>query len=134
MKQIIEKISKSWASNPPFNQQIMLDLENLFPLPDDYKDFMLWSNGGEGYIGTQYLALWRIEDVMQLNNEYQIQKYLSQKSLAIGTDGGDSCIGFYFGKPTFVFLQPLGDLDLSENRFLYQSFTDMFIDWLRIRK
>lgn len=92
MKQIIEKINKSWHSNPPCDQHLM-----------------------------------------QLNKEYQIQKYLSKKSLVIGTDGGDNCIGFYFGEPTFIFLQPLGDLDLSENRFLSQSFTDMFINWLRIR-
>ena len=79
------------------------------------------------------IRIWKIEDLMQLNKEYQIQKYLSKKSLVIGTDGGDNCIGFYFGEPTFIFLQPLGDLDLSENRFLSQSFTDMFINWLRIR-
>ena len=132
MKQIIEKINKSWHSNPPCDQQIMLSVGKLFPLPDDYKEFMLWSNGGEGNIGSQYLSLWKIEDLMQLNKEYQIQKYLSEKSLVIGTDGGDNCIGFYFGEPTFIFLQPLGDLDLSENRFLSQSFTDMFINWLRI--
>lgn len=66
----------------------MLSLENLFPLPDDYKEFMSWSNGGEGNIGSQYLSLWKIEDVIQLNNDYQVQKYLSGKSLAIGTDGG----------------------------------------------
>ena len=119
--------------NPPCDQQIMLSVGKLFPLPDDYKEFMLWSNGGEGNIGSQYLSLWKIEDLMQLNKEYQIQKYLSKKSLVIGTDGGDNCIGFYFGEPTFIFLQPLGDLDLSENRFLSQSFTDMFINWLRIR-
>lgn len=133
MKQIIEKINKSWHSNPPCDQQIMLSVGKLFPLPDDYKEFMLWSNGGEGNIGSQYLSLWKIEDLMKLNKEYQIQKYLSEKSLVIGTDGGDNCIGFYFGEPTFIFLQPLGDLDLSENRFLSQSFTDMFINWLRIR-
>jgi len=133
MKQIIEKINKSWHSNPPCDQQIMLSVGKLFPLPDDYKEFMLWSNGGEGNIGSQYLSLWKIEDLMQLNKEYQIQKYLSKKSLVIGTDGGDNCIGFYLGEPTFIFLQPLGDLDLSENRFLSQSFTDMFINWLRIR-
>ena len=40
---------------------------------------------------------------MQLNKEYQIQKYLSKKSLVIGTDGGDNCIGFYLGEPTFIF-------------------------------
>ncbi|MFR2243924.1 MAG: SMI1/KNR4 family protein [Anaerobutyricum soehngenii] len=50
----------------------------MFPLPDDYKEFMLWSNGGEGNIGSQYLSLWKIEDLMQLNKEYQIQKYLSK--------------------------------------------------------
>lgn len=78
MKQIIEKINKSWHSNPPCDQQIMLSVGKLFPLPDDYKEFMLWSNGGEGNIGSQYLSLWKIEDLMQLNKEYQIQKYLSK--------------------------------------------------------
>ena len=78
MKQIIEKINKSWHSNPPCDQQIMLSVGKLFPLPDDYKVFMLWSNGGEGNIGSQYLSLWKIEDLMQLNKEYQIQKYLSK--------------------------------------------------------
>lgn len=73
MKQIIEKINKSWHSNPPCDQQIMLSVGKLFPLPDDYKEFMLWSNGGEGNIGSQYLSLWKIEDLMQLNKEYQIQ-------------------------------------------------------------
>lgn len=134
MKQIIERIKQSWHSNPPCNQQVMVSLGNLFPLPNDYKEFMLWSNGGEGNIGSHYLSLWKIEDVMQLNNEYQIQKYLSGKSLAIGTDGGDNCIGFYWGESTTLFLQPLGDLDLSENRFLSSSFTDLFIDWLRIQE
>ena len=51
------------------------------------EEFMLGSNGGEGNIGSQYLSLWKIEDLMQLNKEYQIQKYLSKKSLVIGTDG-----------------------------------------------
>ena len=83
MKQIIEKINKSWHSNPPCDQQIMLSVGKLFPLPDDYKEFMLWSNGGEGNIGSQYLSLWKIEDLMQLNKEYQIQKYLSKKSLVV---------------------------------------------------
>lgn len=134
MKQIVERIKQSWNSNPPCNQQVMVSLENSFPLPNDYKEFMSWSNGGEGNIGSNYLSLWKIEDVMQLNNEYQIQKYLSEKSLAIGTDGGDNCIGFYLGESTTLFLQPLGDLDLSENRFLSSSFTDLFIDWLRIQE
>lgn len=134
MKQIIGKINKSWYSNPPCNQQIMSNLERSFPLPYDYKVFMSWSNGGEGNIGSHYLSLWKIEDVMQQNNDYQIQKYLSEKSLAIGTDGGDNCIGFYFGESTTLFLQPLGDLDLSANRFLSQSFTELFINWLKIRK
>ena len=60
MKQIIEKINKSWHSNPPCNQQIMLSVEKLFPLPGDYKEFMLWSNGGEGNIGSRTFVRWLI--------------------------------------------------------------------------
>lgn len=57
MKQIIEKINKSWHSNPPCDQQIMLSVGKLFPLPDDYKEFMLWSNGGEGNIGMGHKTI-----------------------------------------------------------------------------
>ena len=68
-------------------------------------------------------------DGKEVKNEvYKVKRNRNYKR---GQD--DNCIGFYFGEPTFIFLQPLGDLDLSENRFLSQSFTDMFINWLRIR-
>ena len=79
MKQIIEKFNKVGTPILHVINKVMLSVGKLFPLPDDYKEFMLWSNGGEGNIGSQYLSLWKIEDLMQLNKEYQIQKYLSKK-------------------------------------------------------
>ena len=79
MKQIIEKINKSWHSNPPCDQQIMLSVGKLFPLPDDYKEFMLWSNGGEGNIGSQYLSLWKIEDLMQTEQRIPNTKVFVEK-------------------------------------------------------
>ena len=80
----------------------MLSVGKLFPLPDDYKEFMLWSNGGEGNIGSQYLSLWKIEDLMQLNKDTKYKVFV-EKSLVIGTDGGDNCIGFYFWRTYFYF-------------------------------
>ncbi|MCA4533084.1 SMI1/KNR4 family protein [Bacteroides xylanisolvens] len=41
------------------------DVEKLLntTLPYQYKRFLLWSNGGEGKLGDNYIYIWAIEDV-----------------------------------------------------------------------
>ena len=47
---------------------------NGLPLPDDYLAFMSEHNGGEGPLGeNNYGCFFRMEDLKQINDEYDVQ-------------------------------------------------------------
>jgi hypothetical protein len=63
-------------------------------LPQAYVAFLLESNGAEwGVTDTEgdCLAMWSAADVLELNEAYQVQRYLPS-ALAIGSDGGDDAL------------------------------------------
>jgi len=126
MDQIIEKINTNWNKNSKADKQSISTVESSlnFRFPDDYKAFLYWSNGGEGYVGRNYVSLWRIEDSITLNHEYQIQKYLTQNFFAFGTDGGGICYGFVINDGFAVSKCPFGDLDINEVLKIAPSFSD----------
>ena len=99
--------------------------------PEDYLFFLEWSNGGEGYIGENYVSLWKVEDLEALNKEYQIQTYLSKRYLGIGTDGGGVCYGFCLEKQFSIFKCPLGDLDINKINIVADSIGDFFAKALK---
>lgn len=39
------------------------------PLPGDYLQFLQQMNGGEGFVGKQYLIAWRVEDLISENKQ-----------------------------------------------------------------
>lgn len=129
MKNIIKNLEKAgWNSNKGANlNDIVIAQKQLhIAFPDDYLEFLKWSNGGEGYIGKNYISFWKVEDLATLNAEYQIQKYLSEKFLGIGTDGGGVCYGFCLEKEFAIFKCSLGDLDIKEITIVANSIKDFF--------
>lgn len=64
------------------------------PLPDDYRSFLLQTDGFEGFIDENvYLALWSVSEIPALNEAYATSRFLPGVIL-IGTDGGDTGYGF----------------------------------------
>ncbi|MCR8649792.1 hypothetical protein A1343_11075 [Leptospira interrogans serovar Bataviae] len=65
-----------WTIQPGTNLNTIQKIESIFKVtfPEDYKQILLWSNGGEGKVGNRYLSLWKIEELVQLNEDYQIKK------------------------------------------------------------
>lgn len=55
-------------------------------LPDDYRAFLLWSNGWEGTLGKAYLQLVPLHELSGANDEAFRSTYPG--ALAIGGDGG----------------------------------------------
>ncbi len=128
MENIIRKISGNWNNNSVTNLKDISVIEKQLNVtfPKDYITLLERSNGGEGNIGENYISLWKIEDLPILNKEYQIQKYLSEKFLGIGTDGGGICYGFCLENNYSIFKCPLGDLDINEIVIIAQSIKDFF--------
>lgn len=57
-------------------------------LPSDYRNFMLQTNGGEGFIAEGgYLELTAIEDIIFLNLANELDVHMPE-FLLIGSDGG----------------------------------------------
>ena len=127
MKNIIKDLERiGWNSNKETNLNDIGIVEEQLHIvfPEDYLEFLKWSNGGEGYIGKNYVSLWKVEDLEVLNREYQIQTYLSKGYLGIGTDGGGICYGFCLEKQFAIFKCPLGDLDINEITIVANSIKD----------
>jgi hypothetical protein len=70
MENTIRKIIDSWNSKSGVELQAISEIENKLDirLPEDYKTFLSWSNGGEGEIGDNYISLWKVEDLIILNH------------------------------------------------------------------
>lgn len=77
-----------WHANPPISPAVKTSLVNGVgrKLPDDYLEFLGWSNGGEGDTGLNYFTLWKAEELVSLSEGYEIESFLPG-SIAIGDDG-----------------------------------------------
>ena len=92
----LEKLLVEFDRNAGASADAIAECERHFgrELPKDYRDFMMSSNGGEGFVGANsYLRLWKIEELPSMNDGYEAAKYLPN-SLLFGTDGGGEAFGF----------------------------------------
>ena len=62
-------------------------------LPIDYLDFLREHNGGEGFIGGNYIIFWKAQELADFNREYEVEKY-APNILLFGSDGGGEAYGF----------------------------------------
>lgn len=63
-------------------------------LPTAYREFMMRSNGAEGFVtDSTYLVLWPAEQITELNEAYSVSEF-APGLLLIGSDGAD--VGFAF--------------------------------------
>ena len=119
----------NWSIIPPCSLRGIKKVMDEIGIECDlgYQEFLLWSDGGEGYIGYNYLSLWSLKTLLQLNKDYSIKKNLGDNYFVFGTDGGSNCYGFDFSNEGVIFTSPLGDLVQEEITTLAKNF-DEFIN------
>ena len=62
-------------------------------LPADFLEFLGSSNGGEGFLGEAYVVIWSVEDIVELNKLYEVERY-APGLLLFGSDGGGEGYAF----------------------------------------
>ena len=60
---------------------------NEVVLPKDYIEFMKKHNGGEGDIGETWLIIYPLEELKEINDDYEIEEFLPGH-IIIGSNGG----------------------------------------------
>lgn len=116
MDEQIKAILSEFELNEPASEIGIKKVEELLSVKfsQEYYDFLLISNGGEGSIGESYLVLWKVEDLIELNDAYGVEEF-APGLLIIGSDGGDTayCIDIKSEIKPFVQIPFIG-MDLSE--------------------
>src|SRR5206468_11465863 len=76
MTRTLEALLEEFDANGPSSDELVDAVEKYFgcTLPPQYKNFMAAHDGGEGFIGTQYLILWRIAELIEFNRDYELAK------------------------------------------------------------
>ena len=88
MKQItLERLSTPDAKNQT-GQRLKHDWSELpYVFPPDYREFLELFNGFCGFLGASYVDLEEFEDLLEMNELYQMQKWYPDM-IMIGTNGG----------------------------------------------
>lgn len=94
-------------------------------LPDDYRDFLQEANGGEGFVGKEYLILWKAEELEPFNREYEVEKYAPGIFL-FGSNGGGEGFGFDTRCTPYKVVQvPFVGMDLRYATHVADNFLDL---------
>jgi hypothetical protein len=94
-------------------------------LPGDYLDFIRTYDGGEGFVGDNYLVLWRVEDLATFNREYEVDQY-APGLLMFGSDGGGEGYAFDTRAAAMPIVRvPFIGMDLRYARPVANTFTDL---------
>ena len=81
---------------------------NDISVSDDFIDFYSEFNGGSGDIGDAYIEIWRLDELTELNENYDVSKNIDNV-IIFGSDGGDNALGY----------------DYKENKYLTVPFIGM---------
>lgn len=104
-------------------------------IPFDYFEFLQLYDGGEGFIGEEYIIFYKVEELMQINNSYEVEKYLPGVFL-IGSNGGSEAIAIDLRKNnskyiliSFLFEEgSIVELGRAMSDFLNRIFKKGFFD------
>jgi SMI1 / KNR4 family (SUKH-1) len=116
--------ARRFKPNPPASEDAITELTaaSSSPLPASFLAFFRRANGGEGFVGTRFVQLWRAEDLIEFNDGYKVTEFVPGFFL-IGSDGGGEAFAFDLSSGDSAVLEiPLIPLDRQESRRIADSF------------
>ncbi len=95
MKESVKSLLKEFSLERGASIGALTCLKNIprIQLPNDYYTFLQEANGGEGFIGQEYLILWKAEELELFNQDYEVEKYAPEIFL-FGSNGSGEGFGF----------------------------------------
>jgi cell wall assembly regulator SMI1 len=121
LTEILEKFNSNGPSLVETMEAVEKDWGILLPL--DYKNFMSTHDGGEGFVGEQYLILWRAGELLEFNRDYEVEKY-SPGLVLFGSNGGGEAFAFDArpGENMRIRIVPFIGMSLGDAKYVAESF------------
>lgn len=128
-----EKLLAQFSGNPPADEAAFqrFETEAWFQLPEEYKEFLTLANGGAGFIGEAYMMHWRIEELRELNQAYQVAEYAPDLVL-FGSNGGGEAFAFdRRSDPAPIVIVPFVGMEIGLAHQVGSSFGEFVLDSFR---
>lgn len=127
MSSRLDELTRDLEKGPPATFELSSVLGRL--LPDDYLQFIGTANGAKGFVGKQFLRLWNLDSLEEMNVAAGTPEFWPHL-LLFGTDGGGQGFGFDFSGPALRIVEvPLESLLPEDAIEMGTSFTE-FIEYL----
>ncbi|AEG02759.1 SMI1/KNR4 family protein [Methylomonas methanica] len=124
MNEHIKELLNDFSFGESASKNVLSDLSAL-KLPEDYLSIFAELNGGEGFVGAEYLILWKAEELAVFNKEYEVEMYAPGIFL-FGSNGGGEGFGFDTRSKPFKVVQiPFIGMDLQYASPVADSFTHL---------
>jgi hypothetical protein len=124
---------ESWVLNPGIPEKDFLtEVSSLdFALPRDFVQFFCENNGGEGFIGSNYLIIWKADELVVFNAEYEVDLYAPGIFL-FGSNGGGEGYGFDTREKKMSIVRiPFIGMQISDAIPTAENLTDLFVQLRR---
>lgn len=96
-------------------------------LPANFLNFLRQHNGGEGFIGDNYIIFWKAEELADFNREYEVEQYAPGIFL-FGSNGGGEGYGFDTQSPTTPIVRiPFIGMERRYATTVAKDFPDLFV-------
>lgn len=124
MNEHIKELLNDFSFGESASKDALSDLSAL-KLPEDYLSIFTELNGGEGFVGAEYLILWKAEELAVFNKEYEVETYAPGIFL-FGSNGGGEGFGFDTRSEPYKVVQiPFIGMDLQYASPVADSFTHL---------
>jgi hypothetical protein len=121
--------SESPATKPDIRS--LVDVSAI-PIPMDYLDVVQHGTNIEIAVdGSSYIRVWGPLTCVELNREYEIQKYLPA-SLAVGDNEGGKALVIVGGEQRGLYLVDLGDIDIESATFVAPTLRELLVNGIGI--
>lgn len=127
IKQILDKYDSQKRTEKSKVSIEEVESKVNFKLPEDYKFFAKNYIENEYFIGDNFVRLWDFDELLEINNDYEILKNLTN-TIGIGENGSSEFIAIELleSNEYRIVLSPFIDLDKSFNIEIGKSFTNFF--------
>mgnify|MGYP003626296418 CR=1 FL=1 len=99
-------------SNSGITTESLISLKLPKRLPTDYIEFLKKFNGGEGFVGEEYLVLEKAEKLLERNKNYKIEEFDKNIFLIGGNGAGEGvAIDFRNDKPRYILIPLIFEYD-----------------------
>lgn len=123
------------ATEPPSTRSEIqqLQLFSSIEIPKEYVSIITDVTEVEILVQeSKYLRIWSASGCIEMNQEYEIQRYIPS-SLAIGDDEGGSAFLYMNGKKGFgLYKLGFGDLDPDDAEYVASSLFELLIEGIGV--